>query len=262
MRPIHQAGLAGLATAVLAGFALAQAPALAPQAAPATIGSHQIDRYEAIRQLQADTRSEPNGVANWVILGELAHEVALDLPPEQDDAYYQLSQAAYERALALEPTNNGLRAAVQFAKDQAANAPTFDAGRKQGVNAYLNARRREMAANGIHPTLLVYESQANPAAAAPAAVAPANPAQVGQLHPQALPQAAPAATYRPYYNPQSQQSYGYNQYSNSYSPPAAQATQGGQAVQPTTLRQLGQQVPGVLFNEMRGGNAGQGLFPR
>ena len=45
------------------------------------IGSHQIDRFEAIRQLQQSLRANPNNTADWVILGELAHEVALDVTP-------------------------------------------------------------------------------------------------------------------------------------------------------------------------------------
>jgi cytochrome c-type biogenesis protein CcmH/NrfG len=97
--------------------AAAQAPA-SPAPRPTTIGSHQIDRFEAIRQLQADLRSDPNSLANWVILGELSHEVALDVPDGQDDVYYRMSREAYEKALQLDPNNNGLKAAVQFARDQ------------------------------------------------------------------------------------------------------------------------------------------------
>ncbi len=190
MRHSTRARWAALLAALAAGSAArAQAPPPPPGAqgpvgatttstervvpAPSTIGSHQIDRFEAIRQLQGDTRSDPNNVANWVILGELAHEVALDLPQEQDDPYYQLSRVAYERALALDPNNNGLKAAVQFAKEQEANAANFDAQRRRGVAAYLAARRAEMATNGVNPTLLVYE------APAPAPVPAANSAPIG-----------------------------------------------------------------------------------
>ena len=62
-----------------------------------TIGTHQIDRFAAINQLQADLKSDTNNLANWAILGELAHEVALDLPEGQDNAYYKLSRQSYEK---------------------------------------------------------------------------------------------------------------------------------------------------------------------
>ena len=204
-----------------------------------TIGSHQIDRFEAIRQLQADVASDANNVANWTILGELAHEVALDLPQGQDDAYYTLSRQAYERGAQLEPTNTGLQSALQFAREQEANAASFDARRRQGVATYLEARRREMAANGINPTVLVYET------AAP--ISPTtnpNPSVVNQPYATTY----PTATYRPYYNQQAQQPLGYNQYSTGYTPPVSTGTQ---TFAPTTLRQFGQQLPGVLINQGR-----------
>ena len=253
-RPIRaRAACLALALALLTATAIAQNQPVPAPPAGNTIGSHQIDRFEAIRQLQAATRTSPNHVAGWVILGELAHEVALDLPQEQDDPYYQLSRVAYERALALEPNNNGLRAAVQFAKDQEANAVNFDAQRRRGVVAYLAARRAEMGTSGINPTVLVYEPPAAAPAANPAAGAIAAPAQAAPN--QVQPQPYPTPTYRPFYNAQSQQPYGYNQYQNGYAPPV------NQAAPPTTLRQLGQQVPGAIFNQI-GGGAGRGLIPR
>ena len=210
----------------------------AVQSAPATtIGSHQIDRFEAIRQLQADVASDANNVANWTILGELAHEVALDLPQGQDDAYYTLSRQAYERAAQLEPANQGLRSAVQFAREQETNAAAFDAKRRQGVATYLEARRREMAANGVNPTVLVYET--------PAPIPTTT--TVGQpVTNQPYSTTYPTATYRPYYNPQAQQALGYNQYSNGYTPAT---TAGAQTAAPMTLRQYGQQLPGVIMNQ-------------
>ena len=220
---------------------LAQGPVPGnPAATPSTtIGSHQIDRYEAIRQLQADLNSDANSVANWTILGELAHEVALDLPQGQDDAFYRLSREAYERASTLDPNNNGLRSAVQFAREQEANAAAFDARRRQGVSTYLEARRREMAATGVNPTVMVYES--TPVAQTSPNVHPAQPYATNY----------PTPTYRPYYNPQAQQPYSYNQYSNGYVPPTANANQ--PMAPPTTLRQFGQQLPSVLLNQ--GGRA-------
>ncbi len=205
-----------------------------------TIGSHQIDRFDAIRQLQADVRSDANNLANWAILGELAHEVAVDLPQGQDDAYYTLSREAYERAAQLDPNNNGLKAAVQFARDQEANAATFDAQRRQGVATYLDARRREMATYGVNPTVQVYEP------AAPTTTVAAAPAQpVAVANPNYGPN-YPTQSYRPLYNQQAQQPYSYNQYANGYTP---NNTAGTQTAAPTTLRQYGQQLPGVLINQ-------------
>lgn len=137
----------------------AQQPAQ-PAAGPNVVGSHQIDRFEAIKQLQEATRSNPKDVAGWIILGELAHEVALDLPADRDDAYYTMSREAYEKALALEPNNAGLKAAVQFARDQEAGAARFDQSRRNAVPAYITARRRELAATNLMPTVQVFAGPA------------------------------------------------------------------------------------------------------
>lgn len=224
---------------VVSGTVVQAAPAAASATMPgAPIGGHQIDRFEAIRQLQDDVKSDPNNIINWTILGELAHEVALDIPQGQDDAYYTLSRAAYERASQLDPNNAGLRSAVAFAREQETNAAAFDARRRQGVSTYLEARRREMAATGVNPTLLVYETY--PTTIVPP---PNSPTATGN---QPYASGYPTPTYRPYYNTQSQQPYGYNQYSTGYVPPT---TNTNQAVAPTTLRQLGQQLPGAIFNQ-------------
>lgn len=219
-----------------------------------TIGSHQIDRFEAIRQVQADLNSDANNLANWAILGELAHEVALDIPQGQDDAYYKLSREAYERASQLDPNNVGLKSAVQFAREQEANSVAFDARRRQGVATYLESRRREMAATGVNPTLMVYESASAP-------VTTTNEGQPTVVN-QPSATAYPTPTYRPYYNPQAQQPYSYNQYSNGYVPPVNNAN-GNQQTPPTTLRQLGQQLPGVLLNQgVRSFSQPSGVPPR
>ena len=43
-------------------------------------------------------------MADWIILGELAYEVALDLPADQATRYYRISRDAYEKAaLAIQP---------------------------------------------------------------------------------------------------------------------------------------------------------------
>lgn len=250
MRATNRPGWALILTAAAAlpAAARAQAPANPPST---TIGSHQIDRFQAIAQLQADLRSDPNSLANWVILGELAHEVAGDLPQGQDDAYYKLSRESYERAVQLDPNNNGLKAAVQFARDQEANAAAFDAQRSRGVATYLAARRSEIAANGANPTVQVYESPAPSQAItyAPQSGVVQQPAQVqpGQVQPAYAQSAYPQPTYRPYYNAQQAQPLQYNQYSNGYVPPA----NSNQAAPPTTLRQFGQQLPGLLLNEVK-----------
>ena len=208
----------------------------APTFASNTIGTHQIDRFVAINQLQADLKSDPNNLANWAILAELAHEVALDLPEGQDDAYYKLSSQAYENAARLDPNNQGLKAAVQFARDQETNAATFDGQRRQAVSTYLDSRRREMAANGVNPSVVVYESTPN-----------TNPQPNGTSA-----ASYPTRTYRPLYNPQAQQPYSYNQYQNAYAPPAAVpagAAATNPTAQPTTLREYGRQLPGLLINE-------------
>ena len=221
-------------------------PATMAVVAPSnTIGSHQIDRYEAIRQLQADLKSDGNNLANWAILGELAHEVAVELPEGQDDAYYRLSREAYERAAQLDPNNNGLRSAVQFAREQETNAAAFDARRRQGVSTYLDARRREMAQAGVNPTVMVYES-------APTMTTTATypPQQPGVAAAQPYGANYPTPTYRPYYNQQAQQPYSYNQYSNGYTPATpTTAANGTPAAAPVTLRQYGQQLPGVIINQ-------------
>lgn len=248
MRATNRPGWALIlsAAAIWPAAAPGQDPA-APAQPSATIGSHQIDRYAAITQLRSEIRGDPNNLANWVILGELAHEVALDLPEPTDDAYYKISRDAYERALGLDPNNNGLKAAVQFARDQEANSRTFDAQRRNGVATYLDSRRREMATNGVNPTVLVYETPTPlpstlPVPQPPDRVTPGAPraTQPGAFQPA---NAYPTPTYRPYANTEGQP-YNYNQYQNAYSPAAAP-----NQAPPTTLRQFGQQLPGVLLNE-------------
>ena len=188
-----------VASSATAQVSTTPAPTQAQAQAPSMIGSHQIDRYDAIRQLQGELKSDPNNKADWIILGELAHEVAFELPRDQDVAYYRISRDAYERALRLDPDNPGLKAAVQFAKDQEAGAAQFDEAKRRGVGSYLAARRRELAASGTSPTLRVYAS--------PSAV----PTQGGPAP------AAPAPTYQPY-APAQGQPYTYRQYSESSLP--------------------------------------------
>ena len=86
-------------------------------------------KIEAIRQLQETVKQNPKSLADWVILGELTHEVAIDLPADQAGQYYKLSRDAYENALELAPDNRGLQAAVQFAKDQEQGLDRFEKSR-------------------------------------------------------------------------------------------------------------------------------------
>jgi hypothetical protein len=127
-----------------------------PPPAPSVISSRQIDRYDAINALQQRLKENPKSVADWVILGELAHEVALDLPADQATRYYRLSRDAYEKALALQPDNLGLKAAVQFARDHETNAQRFEEARDRAAQTYLEARRRDLAASRYTPSLPVY----------------------------------------------------------------------------------------------------------
>jgi len=152
-----------------------------------SIGTHQIDRFEAIHMLQESLKSNPNDVAAWIVLGELAHEVAQDLSSQDDEPYYKLSQEAYEKALALQPKNAGLKAAVDFARKQKAGAAQWDQARRDAVSSYIEVRKSELAASGFNPMV-----QANSPPTPPAAVPAANSAPASQ----------PAVTYpvyQPYY---------------------------------------------------------------
>jgi hypothetical protein len=130
------------------------------------ISSRHIDRYDAIHALQERLRANPKSLADWVILGELAHEVALDLPADQATRYFQISRDAYEKALALRPDQPGLKAAVQFARDHEANSQRFEEARDRATSTYLEARRRDLAATGYTPSLSVYGVPQTPPVAA------------------------------------------------------------------------------------------------
>jgi len=135
---------------------LAPAWATAAVAAPPVIGTQQINRFEAIRQLQQAVKQNSKSLADWVILGELAHEVAIDLPADQAGPYYKMSRDAYENALELAPQNVGLQAAVQFAKDAEQGLDRFEKSRNAATQMYLAARRRDLAATQFTPSLRVY----------------------------------------------------------------------------------------------------------
>ena len=83
---------------------VAAAPAVVP---PPVIGSHQIDRYDAIEKEQQAVADNPKSLADWIILGELSHEVAMDAPADHAGKYFKMSSDAFESALALAPNNAG-----------------------------------------------------------------------------------------------------------------------------------------------------------
>ena len=124
-----------------------------------SIGTHQIDRFEAIHLLQESLKSNPNDAAAWIVLGELAHEVAQDLSSQDDEPYYKLSQEAYEKALALQPKNAGLKAAVDFGREQKADAAHWDQARKKAASSYIEVRKRELAGSGFNPTVQTYSPE-------------------------------------------------------------------------------------------------------
>src|SRR4051794_23324268 len=85
---------------MLAAGAVALAQAAAPNPAGTRIlGTHQIDRFAAIEQVRAALQAGSRNLNDWVILGELAQEVARDVPASLAPGYYTLAHEAYEGAL-------------------------------------------------------------------------------------------------------------------------------------------------------------------
>ena len=230
-------------------------PAAAAAPAAPVIGTHQIDRFDAIDDLQNKLKANPKSLADWVILGELAHEVAIDAPANQAPRYFTMSRQAYEQALALSPNNNGLKAAVQFARDQEANGAAFEKSRDQATQTYLDARRRDLAATNYTPTLRVFtpppQMPISPVSAqnglAANATADPNPAFTNA-------KAATLATanmgtrqlygtpvYQPYTLPQGTP-YTFQQYSSSYYPPNYY----GAGAAPVTIQRYNQSVNPLL----------------
>ena len=72
---------------------IATAKAMAQDSANHSIGTHQIDRFEAIHLLQESLKSTANDAAAWIVLVELAYEVAQDLSP-RTTSISKLSQEA------------------------------------------------------------------------------------------------------------------------------------------------------------------------
>jgi len=222
-------------TRVLAAFSLSAAAAAMADPPPATkaparapvIGTHQINRYAAIERLQAALRDKPNALADWIILGELAHEVGVDLAPDQAAQYFKISREAYEKALALAPDKPGLKAAVQFARDYEAGSGRFAAIRDRATQSYLDARRRDLAATDYVPSVRVYPAIPAPA---PRVLIPGDPGAVVSPAPTNTTSTdvanfgtrqiytSPPVLYQPF-APDQGAPYTYQQYSSAYSAP-------------------------------------------
>jgi hypothetical protein len=177
--------------------------------------SRQIDRFEAIRLLQASLKSNPKDTAGWVVLAELAHEVARDLSSQDDEPYYRLSAEAYEKAVALQPENTTLRAAAEFAQDQVAGVRERDQHRREAARAYVESREHELVSARFGAAVLTYpperalapvsstraltvsrESVPTAAPLPPPAPRPAAPAPTATAP---VPPQPSAAAYQPYY---------------------------------------------------------------
>jgi len=150
-------------------------PPAKPRVITPVISTHQIDRYDAIKKTKFKLDQDPKSLADWIILGELTQEAALNVPQVQARDYMKTSRDAYEKALALAPDNAGLKAAVQFARDMEANFDQFEKVRDQATETYLEARRRDLALANYTPTIAVYNPPLPPADAAVAVPAPAPP---------------------------------------------------------------------------------------
>ncbi len=159
----------------------------ATERVPPVISSRQIDRYDAIHALQQRVKENPKSLADWIILGELAQEVAIDLPADQATRYYRMSREAYEKALALQPDQPGLKAAIQFAKDHELHLQRFEEARDRATQTYLEARRRDLAETRYMPSVPLYGAPLAPATSAypvpgalhPTSTTATNPADQG-----------------------------------------------------------------------------------
>jgi hypothetical protein len=155
------------------------------------LGSHHIDRYDAIQQIIAALKADPTLLQDWIILGELAQEVADDAPRAQAPGYYKLARQSFESALKLRPNDANLKAAAEFARQQEAQAETSAQSRSRAASAYLSARRQELSQPGAGPMIRTYEP--------------------------AVPGGVPTYYYRPYVVP-GMQPYTYRQHSEVYDP--------------------------------------------
>jgi len=153
-RTTHYGRAAALVVALGAAPVAAQQATNAP--APRVIGSHVIDRYQAIQQVREALTKNPNNVTDWVLLGELSHEVAEEVSADLAPGYHRLAREAYANALKLQPDNAGLKAAVKLAEEQEKKSQEIRQARARATAAYLEARRRELAQSNNAPTLRTY----------------------------------------------------------------------------------------------------------
>ncbi len=156
-------------------------------------------------------------------MGELAQEIANDLPADQAKPYYTLARESYDNALKLDPNNPGLKAAANFARQHEQNAPKLNQSRAALTDTYLAARRQELANSNYTPSVPTFGSPAPSATPMPFG------ADVGD-HPPVPARQLPTTpySYQPYVNAQGQP-YTYDQYSRMYSMPT-------QEYQPMTTR--------------------------
>jgi hypothetical protein len=144
-----------IALIVLAGV-LTSTRALAQEHSPSRRSNHRVDRFVAIHELQESLKHNPKDTAGWIVLGELAHEVAQDLSSTDDQPYYKISVEAFEKAAALQPNNTAIKAALEFARDELAGAAQWDLTRKQAAHAYVETREHELVAARFSPAVLSY----------------------------------------------------------------------------------------------------------
>jgi len=152
-----------ISTALALALAALVGPAAAQQATPGrVVGGHQIDRYEAIERVRKSLESDPKNLTDWVLLGELAQEAALEAPANLAPGYYRLEREAFEAALKLQPDNAQFKAAAEFARRRESGVEQFRQSRSRATTGYLDARRRELAESGNTPTLRAYPAPGAP----------------------------------------------------------------------------------------------------
>lgn len=164
MRKSTRIHAAVIAAAILCATAVAQQAA--PKPATRVIGTHQIDRYAALEHVRQALLKNPNNVTDWVLLGELSHEIAAEAGADVAPGYYRLSRESYDNALKLEPNNAHIKAAAEFARAQEGSADRVRQSRAAATTSYIEARRQELTQSGYTPTVRTYQTVPAQAAAA------------------------------------------------------------------------------------------------
>ncbi len=142
-------------------------PAATAPSQAALLSSRQIDRYHAIEQVRSQLQVDPRNLGNWILMGELAQEVANDLPASQSKPYYTLARESYDNALKLDPNNAGLKAAANFARQHEQNADQLSKSRAALASSYLSAQRQELAKSNYTPSVPTFGSPTPSATPAP-----------------------------------------------------------------------------------------------